>query len=85
MEQGMSHIEQDHIQIKSLIATAWASAFEEAAKMQNKEYVFSMLKPHFQPCMIAMINILFCKETASSGNMMSFSSGVNDILEKCDG
>ena len=35
MEQGMSHIEQDHIQIKSFIATAWTCAFEAAAKMQN--------------------------------------------------
>lgn len=33
MEQGMSHIEQDHIQIKSFIATAWTYAFEMAAKM----------------------------------------------------
>ena len=37
MEQGMSHIEQDHIQIKSFIATAWTSAFEEAAKLQNSQ------------------------------------------------
>ena len=37
MEQGMSHIEQDHIQIKSFIASAWTSAFEEAAKLQNSQ------------------------------------------------
>lgn len=37
MEQGMSHIEQDHIQIKSFIAMAWSSAFEEAAKAQNRQ------------------------------------------------
>ena len=85
MEQGMSHIEQDHIQIKSFIASAWACAFEEAAKMQNRLQIQGMLKPYFQPCMTAMINVLFSKEAVSSGTVMSFSTSVNDMLEKCDG
>lgn len=82
MTSGLTHIEQDHIQVKQFVAQAWHTCFEMTAM---DEQTRSMLNPYFSQSIQAMLVCLFSLDTLHSGTMISFSNSVCSTIEHCDG
>ena len=79
-DSGVSHIQQDHIQIAALMASAWGQAYQAVANMEGK----TLLNNYFYSVVNTLVECMFKEETMTKGQFFPITDAINSVFELCD-